>query len=181
MAQNLTQATIHVNHDRSGSRRRVIPEKKDRNAWWKFLAGYPESAWIPRDRSVPKKLRTPYRMRAFADPAEVAHPMGAMGFPGVQSRDEPFHLRTAWLYDLPGNVPRQPGSLDIAQTTEASNAAPFAEDPSISSEVGEEHNEQLFPPEVTPSHLLEIDHVLRLLLDPILLLILWHSECQSTC
>lgn len=163
MGQNLTQATIHVNHDRSGSRRKVIPEKKDRDAWWKFLAGYPESTWSPRDRSVLKKVRTPGRTRAFVDPAEVVHPGDATGLPGVQPGDKAFRLRTAYFYDLPGNVPRQSDSLDIAQTTEATNAAPFAVDPSISSgEVGEAHSGQLSPPEVTPSHLHEVDHVWRI-------------------
>lgn len=182
MAQNLTQATIHVGHDHSGSRQRVIPPKKDRDAWWKFLAGYPESAWSPRDRPVRKKLTMSNRTRVSADPAEVVQPGDAASLLDVHSRGEPSHLSIAHLYDLPRNVPRHPSSLDILRTTESTNAAPFAANPSISTEeVGEEHVEQLSPPEVTPGHLREIDHVRRLLLILVLLLILRHSEWQSTC
>ncbi|KAG8218658.1 hypothetical protein J3R82DRAFT_4323 [Butyriboletus roseoflavus] len=50
LRKNLTQATIHIDRDHSGPGRSVIPEKKDRDAWWKFLAGHPESAWSPRAR-----------------------------------------------------------------------------------------------------------------------------------
>jgi hypothetical protein len=51
--QNLNQPTIHVgpaNHLRG----RVMPDKKERELWWAFLAGKPESDWNP-----PKKLRKP--------------------------------------------------------------------------------------------------------------------------
>ena len=160
MAQNLTQATIHVGHDHSGSRRRVIPPKKDRDAWWKFLAGHPESAWSPRDRSVRKKLSTSHRTQASADSAEVVQPGNATNPLDVQSRDEPSHLSITYLYDLPRNAPRHSSSLDILRIAESTHVTPFAVDPSISSEeVGGEHIEHLSPPEVTPSHLREIDHV----------------------
>ncbi|KAF8557028.1 hypothetical protein OG21DRAFT_430853 [Imleria badia] len=156
LRKNLTQATIHVDHDHSGSRRRVIPEKKDRDAWWKYLAGYPESAWSPRDRSVRKKVSTSCRTRAFADPAKVAHPGNATSHPDVQPRNEPSHLPIVCLDDLAWNVPRHPSVVDILGTVELTNSAPFAVDPSKSSEdVGEE---KLSPPEITPNHLREIDH-----------------------
>jgi hypothetical protein len=159
LRKNLTQATIHVGHDHSGSRRKVIPPKKDRDAWWKFLAGHPESAWSPRDRSVRKKLSTSYRTQASADPAEVVQPGNATSLLDAQSRDESSRLSVTYLYDLPLNAPRHPSSLDILRIAESTHVAPFAAIPSISSEEdGEEHIEQLSPPEVTPSHLREIDH-----------------------
>ncbi|KAF8138487.1 survival motor neuron interacting protein 1-domain-containing protein [Boletus edulis] len=152
LRKNLTQATIHVDQDQPDSRGRVIPEKKDRDAWWKFLAGCPESAWHPRERSVRKKLNMTPRTRAFADPAGVVHSQDA----ALQSGTEPSHFQIACLDALPRNVPQQPSSLDRLQTVEPTNSMTFAADFSMSSEkVGEE---QLSPPEVTPSHLREIDH-----------------------
>lgn len=104
----------------------------------------------------------------LADPAEAA----CLSLPGVQSRNEPSHLPVTL---------RQSGSLDILRIAELMNPAPLTGDPSISSEeIREEHIEPLSPPEVTPNHLREIDHVWRRFLDPVLLLILLHSECQST-
>ncbi|KAG6378738.1 hypothetical protein JVT61DRAFT_13011 [Boletus reticuloceps] len=100
--------------------------------------------------------------RAFADPAGVAHSQDATTLLEVQSGTEPSHFQIACLDALPRNVPQQPSSLDRLQTVEPTNSMIFAADFSISSEkVGEE---QLSPPEVTPSHLREIDHVWRLLL-----------------
>lgn len=172
--QNLTQATIHVDHDHSGSRRRVIPEKKDRDAWWKFLAGYPQSAWSPGDRSARKKVSTSCA-RASAD--KVVQSANVASLPDGQPINEPSPFPIVCLDDLLRNVPRHPSTVGNIRTVESTNPVPFAA--SISSEDVEE--EQLSPPEVTPSHLREIDHVWHLLLNLVLLLKLPHSECQSTC
>lgn len=86
----------------------------------------------------------------------------------MQSRDESSHLPIARHDDLPQNIPRRPSSLDLLRSAESTNAAPFTINPSISSgEAQEEYIERLSPPEVTPSHLREIDHVWHPLLSPV--------------
>ncbi|KIL00058.1 hypothetical protein PAXRUDRAFT_130783 [Paxillus rubicundulus Ve08.2h10] len=82
LRKNLTQATIHVHFDPPGARQMTMPEKKDRDAWWKFLTGHPESAWSPKHRSSRKQPSTLRRMRGFPDTADV-EPHG-----GVQSTPE---------------------------------------------------------------------------------------------
>lgn len=162
IAQNLAQETIHVDHAHSGSTRRVIPEKKDRDAWWKFLAGYPESAWSPW-----KKPAAPHRMRTFSDSFEVVHPEVEASFPAVESRNEPSHHPIPCLRNSPQNVSPQPISFDTLRTAESISSTPLAADPSKSTEI-EEPVKQLSPPEITPSRLREIDHVWPLFLNPIL-------------
>ena len=98
-------------------------------------------------------------MRAFAHSAEAVIPADATSLPNVQSRDQSSYLPIACIADLPGNV-RQPTPLDLPRSAESTSVTPFAVDFSISSEeVQEDHTEQVSPPEVTPSHLREIDHV----------------------
>ncbi|KAF9006554.1 hypothetical protein BDQ17DRAFT_1351946 [Cyathus striatus] len=48
--KNLDQPTIHVNVH---MQRRLMPDKKERDLWWAFLSGKPESDWNPP--SKPKK------------------------------------------------------------------------------------------------------------------------------
>ncbi|RPD66756.1 hypothetical protein L226DRAFT_452149 [Lentinus tigrinus ALCF2SS1-7] len=50
--KNSTQPTIHVHIPDYSSK--VMPDKKERDLWWAFLAGRPESEWNP-----PKKLKQP--------------------------------------------------------------------------------------------------------------------------
>lgn len=103
-------------------------------------------------------------MQASADPAEAVLPGDVTSHPAVHSRDESAHLLIAWANDLPRNAARRPSSLELFRSGESTNVAPSAVDLSIPSEEAQE--EQFSPPEVTPSHLREIDHVWHLLLDP---------------
>lgn len=50
--QNSVQPTIHVHIPDSSAK--LIPDKKERDLWWAFLAGRPESEWNP-----PKKPKQP--------------------------------------------------------------------------------------------------------------------------
>jgi hypothetical protein len=50
--------------------RRLIPEKKDRDMWWAFLQGKPESEWIPvpKSKGKQKRYQASFRgMRAWLD------------------------------------------------------------------------------------------------------------------
>lgn len=64
--QNSTQPTIHVFKPID---EKVIPEKKDRDAWYAFLAGLPESEWNPPKKPKVSKARDRYGrvMRGFSE------------------------------------------------------------------------------------------------------------------
>ncbi|KAF9534732.1 hypothetical protein CPB83DRAFT_211992 [Crepidotus variabilis] len=67
--KNIKQPTIHVGPPNHGSRR-LMPDKKDRDLWWAFLEGQPESDWTPVAKSnskFQKPSRPPRGMRAWAD------------------------------------------------------------------------------------------------------------------
>ncbi|KAL4076139.1 hypothetical protein V8B97DRAFT_66703 [Scleroderma yunnanense] len=65
---NLRQPTIYVRVDQANLPRTLIPEKKDRDAWWMFLTGYPESAWSPAARAVSRKQsKQSQRVCAFSE------------------------------------------------------------------------------------------------------------------
>lgn len=76
---NLNQPTIHVGPISIGQHR-LMPEKKDRDMWWAFLSGKPESEWNPskKARSKAKKKPPARGMRAWDDPfreeSEIAGP-----------------------------------------------------------------------------------------------------------
>ena len=50
--QNSVQPTIHIHIPDSNAK--IMPDKKERDLWWAFLAGRPESEWNP-----PKKPKQP--------------------------------------------------------------------------------------------------------------------------
>ncbi|KAJ7781041.1 hypothetical protein B0H16DRAFT_1496915 [Mycena metata] len=64
--KNLAQPTIHV-HQRSNNRK-LLPDYKQRDSWWAFLAGKPVEEW---DVSKKSKRKIQQRgMRAFADESD---------------------------------------------------------------------------------------------------------------
>ncbi|KAI0774052.1 hypothetical protein C8Q74DRAFT_1217954 [Fomes fomentarius] len=52
--KNSTQPTIHVHIPDSSTK--LIPDKKERDLWWAFLAGRPESEWNPPRKPKQPKL-----------------------------------------------------------------------------------------------------------------------------
>ncbi|THG98869.1 hypothetical protein EW026_g3398 [Hermanssonia centrifuga] len=50
--KNCVQPTIHITNNPPRSTLKVIPDRKDREAWWAYLTGRPESEWNP-----PKKVK----------------------------------------------------------------------------------------------------------------------------
>ena len=78
LSQNVDQPTIHVQSRPEKESHRLMPEKKERDLWWAFLAGKPESDWNPpkkhKHSSKPtKSRRVSQGMRAFLD--NVDHDM----------------------------------------------------------------------------------------------------------
>jgi hypothetical protein len=99
--QNIVQPTIFVDLTPEGStQRRVMPDKKERDYWWAFLAGRPEAEWNqPKTQKRPKKnaqdrqLRSS-RMRAFPDDdddEQNASPM-VTGVVASQMPQETWHI-----------------------------------------------------------------------------------------
>jgi hypothetical protein len=67
--QNVIQPTIHI-HIPQNAKRKIMPDKKERDCWWAFLAGQPESDWNPPKKpqsdASPKK-RYNYRRDYSSD------------------------------------------------------------------------------------------------------------------
>ncbi|KAF9226632.1 hypothetical protein BS17DRAFT_494237, partial [Gyrodon lividus] len=157
LRKNLIQPTIHVHFNPRGSRQMIIPEKKDRDAWWRFLTGHPESAWSPKGRSAGKKPGAFRGMRAFSDTADdEVHGSGAASGEVQSTRDGLSDLRADSFVDMAQNPPSMSAFLDRPST----NTAPCAVNTSIlPEEVREQqYGNHLAPPEVTPTRLREIDH-----------------------
>ncbi|KAH9939969.1 hypothetical protein B0H21DRAFT_583960 [Amylocystis lapponica] len=57
--KNCVQPTVSVHNPHAGSSRKVLPDRKDRDAWWAFLAGRPQAEWDP-----PKKPKQPRQDRS---------------------------------------------------------------------------------------------------------------------
>ncbi|KAG5651382.1 hypothetical protein H0H81_008881 [Sphagnurus paluster] len=67
--KNLVQPTIDVALPPQGEHRRLMPDKKERELWWGFLAGKPESDWNPG--KAPKQSAAQRRLLSLAvDPSE---------------------------------------------------------------------------------------------------------------
>jgi Survival motor neuron (SMN) interacting protein 1 (SIP1) len=77
-SQNVNQPTIYVHLTPEKECRKLMPEKKERDLWWAFLAGKPESDWNPpKEPKWGSKYSKPRRgMRGFADDTvSYEHPM----------------------------------------------------------------------------------------------------------
>ncbi|KAF8842720.1 hypothetical protein BDN67DRAFT_947119 [Paxillus ammoniavirescens] len=165
LRKNLTQATIHVHFNPPGARQLIIPEKKDRDAWWKFLTGHPESAWSPKHRSSRKKPSTLRRMRGFPDTADVGLHESAAIPSAVQSTQEGrSDLQFGSFVDAVQNPPSMSVFSDHSQSPASTSTAPFTVNPPIlpAGVRDQQHGIQLTLPEVTPTYLREIDHRMSL-------------------
>ncbi|KAF9247370.1 hypothetical protein BU15DRAFT_38753 [Melanogaster broomeanus] len=158
LRKNLTQPTIHVPSNSPGPRERTIPEKKDRDAWWKFLSGYPESAWAPKDRSARKRPTAYSRMRGFPDTGDdEVHGSTAPPLDAQLTQDGVSDIQDSSFVNAAQNPPTM--SLDHSRCLSTSTA-PHVVNPAISSEQVREQQitTHLSPPEITPTRLREIDH-----------------------
>ncbi|KAF5388052.1 hypothetical protein D9615_000568 [Tricholomella constricta] len=63
--KNMNQPTIGVPFTPQNVHRRLMPEKKERDLWWGFLAGKPESDWNPQ--KMPKQTALQRRFSSLTD------------------------------------------------------------------------------------------------------------------
>ncbi|KAH9894433.1 hypothetical protein C8Q73DRAFT_745923 [Cubamyces lactineus] len=114
--KNSVQPTIHVRIPNASSK--IMPDKKERDLWWAFLAGRPESEWNP-----PKKPKQPKVSRWQQRNAKKG--MGTIAFA------DDLHENASLFYDAPdgGGVEAGPSnaSFDMqgeASTSEAAQSLP---------------------------------------------------------
>ena len=67
--QNSLQPAIGVSAPAGVAGLKVMPEKKERDHWWAFLNGAPESEWNPVKKSKTKRTTMTYRKPNSASPA----------------------------------------------------------------------------------------------------------------
>lgn len=163
--KNIAQPTIHVHIDPHGSRK-AMPDKKERDLWWAFLAGSPESDWNPpkKAKKMSKKHRSSGHMSAYCDEVEVEY--------DTNNQQNCPETHETWRINSEGDVelaednpagtpssaahPRPNGcGLSMSQAeTEFRNTSPLSTHPGP---------EQLCDArEITPSLLRKIDHNLSL-------------------
>lgn len=136
LRKNLTQPTIHVR--RSSSMQQLIPEKKDRDAWWKFLAGHPESEWSPTSRAESRKKSKSIHHApvVLESPRNAGQGLDAV-LSGVQTTPETHGDDTQAIFNLPPQVMAEPSDSNIQ---------------------GQQEEVRLIPREATPNRLRGIDH-----------------------
>jgi len=156
--KNCTQPTIHINIHRSTHK--IMPDRKERDHWWAFLSGRPESEWNPPKK--PKKQNNRYErygdinrgMRGFAaEPAIYEQSSSTRVVPGqhyVHRHDEgevelAVTVNPAESLPTPSGTPAPPDLNTEARLIEDSPSAP------ISVIVPA-------PPEPTPTLVRDIDH-----------------------
>lgn len=158
--QNIAQPTIHVHIDPHGSRK-VMPDKKERDLWWSFLAGSPESDWNPpkKTKKISTKNRSYGHMSALCDESQVE----------TNDQQNIHETHETWRINSEGDVeladdnlagtpssavqPRSNGSVlsMLPVQTESRNTS------SLLTRPGPE--QPCKPREITPSLLRKIDHV----------------------
>ncbi|KAF8165513.1 hypothetical protein B0H34DRAFT_671336 [Crassisporium funariophilum] len=108
--KNLDQPTIHVGPADDVSYR-MMPEKKDRELWWAFLAGRPESEWNP-----PRKSKRQMKSQQYVD-----HGMRAW------TNDTPDPSHDSWQNNDEGEV-EQVLTMDPAESLPSPLGTPVALD-----------------------------------------------------
>ncbi|KAH7931194.1 hypothetical protein BV22DRAFT_1042555 [Leucogyrophana mollusca] len=97
--KNISQPSIRVHIDPSGSGYKIMPDKKERDLWWKFLAGQPETEWDPPKK--PKQV-APSRKRHFSSG------MRAFGYEdpelGEYDSDQEKGLHETWRINPEGEM-----------------------------------------------------------------------------
>ncbi|KJA29872.1 hypothetical protein HYPSUDRAFT_126273 [Hypholoma sublateritium FD-334 SS-4] len=69
--KNFAQCTTHIGPT-IPPRKNLIPDKKDRESWWSFLSGRPESEWNLSKKVKLKARKQPAGMRGWADSQRVS-------------------------------------------------------------------------------------------------------------
>lgn len=75
ISQNFAQPTTHIGPT-IPPRQNLIPDKKDRDSWWSFLSGRPESDWnLSKKAKLKARTRQPVGMRGWSDGQRVSTPV----------------------------------------------------------------------------------------------------------
>lgn len=166
LRKNINQPTIHVHIDPHGSRK-VMPDKKERDLWWIFLSGSPESDWNPPKKSKKlssKKSRFSSYMPAICDESEGEH--------DIHDQQTRHETHETWRINSEGDVELAEDNLAEAPSStaqplpngSASSMSPVAtEFGSIGPLSTRPGTVQLCNSrEITPSLLRKIDHNMSL-------------------
>ncbi|KAF8969470.1 survival motor neuron interacting protein 1-domain-containing protein [Flammula alnicola] len=150
--KNFNQPTIHVGPVNL-ARNRLMPEKKDRDLWWAFLSGKPESEWNPskKAKSRLKKQQSSQGMRAWTDDPSQHEISGAPTYSSWNNDEGEVEkvLRIDPSETLPSPV-GTPVPLDYLEAISQPSPMPVAESPIT-------HEEILVPREPTTEVLKSVD------------------------
>lgn len=128
--QNVAQPTIHVAKPLQS---KIMPDKRDRDCWWAFLAGKSEAEWNPPKKPKMIKARDRYgrAMRGYSEE------------PGPDIQEETWRVN-------------EEGEVELAVATDPTDSLPT---PSGSPAPPESISTKLKPREPTPALLRHIDEV----------------------
>lgn len=147
LRKNLTQPTIHVR--RSSLMQQSIPEKKDREAWWNFLAGHPESEWSPAARvELRKKSKvaqhTPAVLESLRDASQGIDAVPSRGPNPTETPGDDTQTVAAANLSLQLMVEPSDGNLATPMSSQDTQ--------------GPQEDAKPLPREATPNRLRGIDH-----------------------
>lgn len=110
--QNCTQPTIHIDLP-SRSPHKLIPDRKERDHWWAFLNGRPESEWNP-----PKKPKGQNKQnQRYGDSTRD----GMRGFP---SEDDISSSPAQAVTSLPYGGANEEGEVELAISVDPTDSLP---------------------------------------------------------
>ncbi|CDO68141.1 hypothetical protein BN946_scf185003.g13 [Trametes cinnabarina] len=157
--KNSVQPTIHVHIPNSTSK--LMPDKKERDLWWAFLAGRPKSEWNPPKKAKQAKVSR-WQQRKQKGRANSAFP-------------DDLYEDASLSYDAPENGGSEAGtsgvslevvpemrSMDAAETLPTPSGTPappdVSADVSMTSEGVRDVPTVYLPREPTPALMQQIDH-----------------------
>ena len=163
--QNMTLAALNVDSSRDAPHK-LMPDKRERDRWWAFIAGKPEVDWNPP--TVPKQRTTPQSRRRIGQ----GYGQGLRGFSddlnydttGTQIPQETWHINDEGEVELALRV-------DPTESLPTPSGSPMPSSIADSGQLGQlicqqaqgvlQDPEGCKPREPTPTLMKLIDHVRR--------------------
>ncbi|KDQ64309.1 hypothetical protein JAAARDRAFT_118826 [Jaapia argillacea MUCL 33604] len=167
--KNVMQPTIHV-HIPHNRKQKLLPDRNERDLWWEFIAGSPESVWNRPKKQKQPRNRHPYRpkgMRAFSEESYASEVRDA----SFSREEEPFASAAAseeFSIGLRATEDRNPGNSSAdrtpSDTLPTPRTTPFPSVPQELTPASDIHegNTRLVPREPVPQLLSPIDHSLAI-------------------
>lgn len=161
--QNSTQPTTHIAAPPPG--RKLIPDMRNRDAWWAFLTGRPATEWdAPKKpkgqrgfRTFPAPAHTYGRgMRAFADVSE--YEVVALQYDEEAPRAGPG-VEDAHTHMSDEREVEQAITINPAESLPTPSSTPAPDNPADRAPTASSSSTSGTQPEPTPSLLRGIDHV----------------------